>query len=334
METINWGIIGCGDVTEVKSGPAFNKVPNSKLVAVMRRNGEKAKDYAQRHHVEKWYTDAPALINDAAIDVIYIATPPASHLEYMMACIDAGKPVYVEKPMALNHQQSIQMANAAREKGIKVVVAHYRREQPLFKKVKSLIDSGAIGDIRFVNLSYYHPPLGKDELMIEKNAWRVNPSISGGGLFHDIAPHPIDLMYYFFGPATQVTGMAVNQGKQYQADDLVTGSILFENGIVFTGSWCFTASQESVTDACEIIGSEGKIVFSIFSGKSIALFKKKANETFHFNALQHVQQPMIAETVNYFLGLRPDNPCPPEEGAAVMRIIDEMTGTKLFYNPY
>src|SRR4051812_958457 len=100
MKKINWGIIGCGDVTELKSGPAFNKVTNSSLIAVMRRNAAKAKDYALRHNVPKWHNDANKLINDLEVNAIYIATPPSSHEAYALAAINAGKPVYVEKPMA------------------------------------------------------------------------------------------------------------------------------------------------------------------------------------------------------------------------------------------
>ncbi|WP_317169575.1 Gfo/Idh/MocA family oxidoreductase [Mucilaginibacter humi] len=62
-------------MTEKKSGPAFNKVPNSKLIAVMRRNAEKAADYAQRHNVGKWYADAEQLMNDGGINSVYVATP-------------------------------------------------------------------------------------------------------------------------------------------------------------------------------------------------------------------------------------------------------------------
>src|SRR5450755_1797430 len=132
MQKVNWGIIGCGDVTEVKSGPAFNKVKNSALVAVMRRDAEKAKDYAQRHHVPKWYDDASNLINDPDVNAIYIATPPSSHEEYTLAAIAAGKPVYVEKPMSVNFASAIKMMNAANEKNTKLVIAHYRHEQPYF----------------------------------------------------------------------------------------------------------------------------------------------------------------------------------------------------------
>jgi predicted dehydrogenase len=140
MKKINWGIIGCGDVTEIKSGPAFNKVKNSSLVAVMRRDVEKAKDYALRHHVPKWYANARSLINDPEVNAIYVATPPSSHEEYTLAAINAGKPVYVEKPMTVNFASANKMANAAKEKNIKLSVAHYRREIPIFKKIKTLLE--------------------------------------------------------------------------------------------------------------------------------------------------------------------------------------------------
>src|SRR5215203_4739288 len=149
-KTINWGIIGCGDVTEVKSGPAFNKVPQSKLVAVMRRNAEKAKDYARRHGVEKWYSDATSLINDPNVNAIYIATPPLNHEEYTIEALKAGKPVYVEKPMAIDAVAAGRMSTIAKQTGIKLCVAHYRRQQPLFLKIKSLLEEKAIGNVRLV----------------------------------------------------------------------------------------------------------------------------------------------------------------------------------------
>ncbi len=319
MHIINWGIIGCGDVTEIKSGPAFNKVPNSALVAVMRRNAGKAADYAKRHLVPTWYDDAEALINDPSVNAIYIATPPDSHEAYALAAIQAGKPVYVEKPMTLNYLSAQKIAAAANENNVKLVVAHYRREQPIFKKIKSLLQDKAIGDVRLVELTFYKPAFSQTELANTQVAWRVNPAISGGGLFHDLAPHQLDLMYYFFGPVEKINGMALNQSRKYEADDLVVGNMLFKNGVVFNGIWCFNAAES--TDSCSIIGSNGSIHFNIFGGNKITLNSNGDTQAFSFEPLQHVQQPMIAKTVQYFLG-QTENPCSGDEGAAVMQMID------------
>ena len=323
MQKINWGIIGCGDVTEIKSGPAFNKVPNSALVAVMRRDAAKAADYAKRHNVPQWYDDADKLINDPNVNAIYIATPPGSHEAYALAAINAGKPVYVEKPMSLNYEAAKNIAAVAKAKKIKVAVAHYRREQPFFKKIKQLLLDGVIGDVRLARIELYKSPLTKQELSTTHHAWRVDPAIAGGGLFHDLAPHQLDLMHYFFGPVQKAIGIATNQAANYAADDLVAGNILFKNGVMFSGTWCFNAA--ATTDNCEIVGSNGSIYFSVFGGNTITVIAKGIREIFSFDALEHVQQPMIEKVVEYFLGQSP-NPCSGEEGAEVMRLIDAFTG--------
>jgi predicted dehydrogenase len=324
METIRWGIIGCGDVTEIKSGPAFNKVSNSSLVAVMRRDAEKAKDYAIRHNVPKWYNNAIELINDEEVNAIYIATPPAYHEEYAIAAINAGKPVYIEKPMALNFESANMIAKVAAEKNIKVSVAHYRRGQPLFNKVKQLINEETIGEIRFARLQFYKKQLPLEALDVPKVAWRINPAIAGGGLFHDIAPHPLDLMYWFFGDIKKASGYSANQSKFYNADDIVSGNILFKSGVIFNGLWCFNVADENVKDLCEIQGSQGKIRFPIFEHKKIEIIRNGKTEEILFEPLEHVQQPLIQKIVDYFLNKGP-NPTSPEVGAKVMWLLDEFT---------
>ncbi|MDP4149554.1 MAG: Gfo/Idh/MocA family oxidoreductase [Bacteroidota bacterium] len=323
MQKINWGIIGCGDVTEVKSGPAFNRVKNSSLVAVMRRNAEKAKDYAHRHGVPRWYADAGQLINDPEVNAIYVATPPSSHEQYALAAIRAGKPVYVEKPMAVDLGAARRMAKAAADANGKLVVAHYRRRQPRFRKVKQLIDDSAIGKVLLVRLELTKPPMTPEERANPNYGWRVVPEIAGGGLFHDLGTHQLDLMYYFFGPAAEIAGHAVNQGNQYPVPDLVAGSILFQNGIAFSGTWCFNASRQSEKDHCVIIGTEGTISFPIFSGDSLLVEAAGESKVFRFDPLPHVQQPMIEATVRYFLGEGP-NPDSGMEGAEIMRWIEAL----------
>jgi predicted dehydrogenase len=323
METINWGIIGCGDVTEIKSGPAFNKVANSKLVAVMRRDSLKAKDYARRHGVEVWYDDAQKLIDDPQVNAVYIATPPSSHEEYTILALKAGKPVYVEKPMTTDAASAQRMLQTSIDTDVKLSVAHYRREQPRFKKMKELIDANEIGDIRLVNLQCIEPPRSSSPTEF----WRIDPAISGGGMFHDLAPHQLDIMQYFFGKHKQATGRSFNSSKLYAADDLVIGSIVFENGVVFNGNWCFTASPGEAKDLIEIIGSEGRISFSIFSSHHFTLSKNGREEVFTFEDLPHVQQPMIEAVVKYFLD-QGSNPSTAENAVETMHIIDAFTGAK------
>ncbi len=322
MNKITWGIIGCGDVTEVKSGPAFNLVPNSELAAVMRRDGAKAADYAQRHHVRKWYSNASDLINDDEINAVYIATPPAYHEAYTLEAFNAGKPVYVEKPMALDSAECTRMMEAAEKYSCKLSVAHYRRAQPKFLKILSLLKEKAIGDIVSADIHFsqaYQPGT--------ENTWRTNPAISGGGLFHDLAPHQLDLMLYFFGRPLMTEGNSLNRANLYDADDYVSAHLLFNEGIKFIGHWDFNARIEDENDICEIIGTNGIIRFSIF-GSLCELIINSQTEVLNFDHLAHVQQPMIEQVVNYFLN-KGSNPCSAADAVQVMKMIDTVTGKRI-----
>ena len=161
MDQVRWGIIGCGSVTEVKSGPALYKAEGSSLVAVMRRQGALAEAYARRHGVPCWYDDAQALIDDPSVNAVYVATPPSTHCEYTQRAAQAGKPVYVEKPMARTHAECQAMIAACREAGVPLFVAYYRRMLPRFRKIKALIDEGAIGEVRTVSVTLYQHPHGQ-----------------------------------------------------------------------------------------------------------------------------------------------------------------------------
>ncbi len=319
QQFVKWGIIGCGNVTELKSGPAFNKVPNSSLIAVMRRDELLVKDYAQRHQVPKWYTDADALINDPDINAIYIATPPRFHEAYAIASMKAGKSVYVEKPMALDLKACMRMQEVSQSTGIKLVVAHYRRALPMFLKVKQLLSEGTIGTIRTVRIGFMQPDKST-KITQTANNWRVDPSMAGAGLFYDLAPHQLDLLVYFFGKAINARGMAVNQAGLYSAEDLVTGLALLSNKILFTGTWCFSVAEHMVQDDFEIFGSTGKISFPVF-GNQITLETNEGIVTIPFQHPTHIQQPMIEKIVAYFLS-KGENPCSAINAMESMQIME------------
>jgi predicted dehydrogenase len=318
---IQWGIIGCGDVTEVKSGPAFNKVAGSKLVAVMRRNGEKARDYALRHGVPKWYDDAASLINDPEVNAVYVATPPGSHMEYTLMAAAAGKPVYVEKPMALDYHECKQMIRACASQDVPLFVAYYRRCLPNFVKIKQLLDDKIIGEVRFANVQLYFPPIQADENNLP---WRLDPAISGGGLFYDLASHQLDLLDYFFGPVSSAKGQVANQAKLYPAEDLVCASLAFSSGILGSGIWCFTVAQKDRLDRGEIVGSKGKITFSFFDlDVPVMVETDTGAQVLSFPMPQHVQQPLIQTIVDELQGTG-KSPSTGSSAARTARVMDEI----------
>lgn len=320
MKIINWGIIGCGDVAEIKSGPAFKKVENSKLIAVMRRNGEKAKDFAERHQVPFWYNSVDELLQNKEINAVYIATPPSTHLEIAKKCLAAKKFVYLEKPMTLNFYEAKELDKTV-TKNNKLVVAHYRRNLPAFIKVKELIDTNAIGKIFFADIQILQSRTNNVIAKTEVN-WRLQPETSGGGYFHDIAPHQIDLMYHYFGEIENAQGFSTSFLNN-KVHDLVNGIIHFKNGIQFRGIWNFNAAEKDVKDECKIYGEKGTITFS-FYGENVFLTTNKNKEVFSYKNPEHVQQPMIEQTVNYFLN-DVKNPCSIESGLTVMKILDAFT---------
>ncbi|MGA0555250.1 Gfo/Idh/MocA family protein [Larkinella sp. VNQ87] len=325
MDQIRWGIIGCGNVTEVKSGPAFNKVPNSTLVAVMRRDGELAADYAFRHGVPKWYDDAEALIHDPEVNAVYIATPPGSHTDYAIQALRAGKPVYVEKPMARNAAECDAMNQVSRETGVPLFVAYYRRSLDYFLRVKELIDRKIIGDIRFVDIHLHYQPYAEEVGEGARPRWRVFPEISGGGHFHDLASHQFDFLEYALGPIKTARGFSRNQAGLYEADDIVVANFEFESGVLGLGSWCYTVNKEQRIDEAYLIGSAGKITFSFFEKFDIKVETDSGTEVYTIPYPQHVQQPLIETIVK---ALRGEGTCPStgETGARASLIMDWITG--------
>ncbi|MNI09494.1 1,5-anhydro-D-fructose reductase [compost metagenome] len=321
MKAIHWGIIGCGSVTEVKSGPAFQKAEYSELVAVMRRDGALAEDYARRHQVPKWTNQAEIVINDSEVDAIYVATPPASHMEYVLAASQAGKPVYVEKPMAMNLKQCEEMIAACNIANVPLYVAYYRRALPRFLQVKEWLDTGRIGEVRGVNTVHLSKP-SESELRRESSSWRTNPALSGGGHFHDVASHTLDLLDYLLGPIDQVQGQSANQAGLYEADDIVSGVYRFQSGVIGTGLWCFTSNEYK--EYTEIIGSHGKIVFSTFTEAPIQLINVDGEQSLIIPNPPHIQQPLIQTIVNELLGL---GICPStgESASRTNRVMEQIT---------
>jgi len=321
--TVKWGIIGCGDVTEIKSGPAFQKVNHSELIAVMRRNGKKAADYAKRHDVPKWYDDANKLINDPDINAIYVATPPDTHAEYAIKSMKAGKPVYVEKPMALNASECQQMIDVSRQTGIPLYVAYYRRALPYFVKLKELLDKNAIGDIKTINIKLHWPAYPEE--LTGNPGWRVYPSISGGGHFHDLASHQFDFLEFAFGPIKEVKGIKTNQADLYPAEDAVSAIFLFKSGVIGTGSWCFTVPEKQTMEVTEIVGSKGRISFSFFGNTILHIDTETLSEDFDIPHPKHVHQPLVDMVVK---ALRGEGTCPStgQTGIRATFLLDQIVG--------
>jgi predicted dehydrogenase len=295
--TVRWGILGCGNVCEVKSGPAFQRARGSELVAVMRRDRAKAEDFARRHGVPAFYDDADALLADPRVDAVYVATPPGSHLELAVKVAAAGKPCYVEKPMARSHAECLRMVQAFELRNLPLFVAYYRRALDRFVKAKELIDSGRLGEILGIEVRY----ASDAQLRLDRAdlPWRLQAEQAGGGLFVDLASHTLDVLDFWFGPLQGVTGEAVQVAAACDVEDRVTLCFSTRLGARGSGEWNFCASTPE--DAIIVTGSQATLRMSTFGEHAVELDTGSEVESFRLPNPAHIQQPLIQSTVDALL---------------------------------
>jgi 1,5-anhydro-D-fructose reductase (1,5-anhydro-D-mannitol-forming) len=329
--SIRWGIIGCGDVCEVKSAPALYKVPGSSVSIVMRRDGAKAADFARRHGIARSTSDAQAVIEDAQVDAVYIATPPGSHLEYALRVAEAGKPCYLEKPMARSAAECQQLVDAFARARQPLFVAYYRRGLPRFRKVQELIESGRLGRLLAVSHVYQGraqaPKPGPPSAA--PAGWRESVEDSGGGLFLDLGSHVVDLLEFLLGKLSRVTGFAARRSTAPGLlaanaalglpEDTVVLSFASESGVLGTVRHQFHTSASS--DRLELVGTLGTLSASVFGQEPLELRTierpgaSEQVERIEVEQPAHVHQPLVESIVRQ---LREEGTCP-STGASALR---------------
>lgn len=320
LEHVRWGILGCGDVCERKSGPPMYRIAHSSLTAVMRRDREKAMDFARRHGAPKFYDDAEQLIADPDVDIVYVATPPDSHRELTLRVLAAGKPVYVEKPMAMSHAECLEMIAASERAGRKLFVAYYRRALPYFLKIKELLQEGVIGTPQTAEIRYLRPAAPRD-LDPENRPWRLLREVGGEGYFCDMAPHTLDILDFLLGEIEDARGDTANLGGHYDVADTVTALLRFRSGVRGTGLWCFASPAEAAEDTVLITGSRGQIRFGTFSFAPVEILTEQGVRTCPAASPEFIQEPLIRTIVDELRGV---GACPSTgvSAARTSRIMD------------
>lgn len=295
---IRWGIVGCGQVCEVKSGPAFQKAEGSELVAVMRRDAALAHDFARRHAVPIVHTSAEALIRDPHVDAVYVATPPGSHCEVALQVAAAGKPAYVEKPMARNYAECVRMRETFERAGLPLFVAYYRRALDRFGKAKQVLDSGMLGELSRVDVRYTSN--GQSRLDPSNLPWRVRAEQSGGGLFLDLASHILDVLDFLLGPLQNIVGEAENASRTSLVEDRVTMRFTTLAGASGSATWDFTSA--TYVDTIVFEGGLGTLRLATFGDGPIEVATAAGIETFSLPNPRHIQQPLVQSIVNALQG--------------------------------
>jgi predicted dehydrogenase len=283
---ISWGVIGVGDVTEVKSAPVVFQAEDSAVVHVMRRDAGRASDFAERHGIDRWSTDAQAVIDDPDVTAVYVATPTATHAEYAIAAARAGKHVLVEKPMAMSSEECRRMVEAAGDAGVRLWVAYYRRALPRFDTIRRLLAEGTLGRLLSVQTTWRKPT--------DFTGWRWDPRVNRGGEFYETACHTLDVLDLILGPASQPTSTV---SRDMHA---VSASYRFGD-VVGSGAWTFgtpDALEETI-----LVGDEGTLTFSSFTPTPIRVVTGTGTETYEVGDPAHVHGPLVATILDELRGV-------------------------------
>jgi 1,5-anhydro-D-fructose reductase (1,5-anhydro-D-mannitol-forming) len=311
---IRWGIIGCGDVAEYKSGPPLYRTPGSELVAVARRDGIKAADFARRHGARRFYTDAAALVADPEINAVYIASPHGMHLEHASLAARAGKIVLCEKPMGTNTAEAQAIVDISKEHRVSLTVAYYRRFWPITRVIRRLIGEGAIG-----HLLQAHVQLADYFTIDPARPWLTNRAASGGGALVNAGSHWIDLIRFLIGEVSEVDAYSLHT-RDWETEDTVSALLQTSEGVPVQLN--ITLQSPVNINEIELIGTEGKIHAGPYGEGLWTVYRRdRQPETVQFQHSGPAHSEMISELVSRLLDGQP-SPLPGEEAVSAWRTME------------
>lgn len=312
-KTIRWGIIGCGDVAEHKSGPPLYRTPGSELVAVMRRDAAKAQDFATRHNAKRWYTDAAALIADDDVNAVYIASPHYLHRAHATMAAEAGKIVFCEKPMGTSARDAQAIVDVCKANRVPLTVAYYRRYWPSVRAVKRMLNEGAVGEIISARVQ-----LSDFFVLDSARPWLTSKKMAGGGALANAGSHWIDLARFLIGEIAEVS--AYCESKNYEVDESVVALMRTCDGVPVS----FNATWQSPLriNEIEIIGTKGKLVAGPLSEGQYSLYlPDRVPEVRQFFNSGPAHTELVNELVTRLQNGKP-SPIPGEEAVADWRVME------------
>lgn len=244
--TYKWGILGPGKIAH-RFADAVRNVPGSSIYAVASRDQERAEAFAAKHSAPVVYESYRMLVEDPAVDIVYIATPHAFHEAQTLLCLEHKKAVLCEKPMSVNYASTLKMALAARANNTFLMEAMWTRFMPATLKVLELVQSGKIGEVKCVRGDF------GDQFSFDP-ASRVYDLKLGAGSILDIGIYPLFLILLLLGKPDQITSVA--HLAETGADDLASALLYYKSGKI--GSM-LSSTIVHTPIAAEVIGTEGTI---------------------------------------------------------------------------
>jgi len=253
MASFKWGIIGFGTFCDKRMGPAIVGSPHNELIAIMNRNINKAKHYAEKYELEYYYDSPEEIVNNRSLDAVYIATPTYQHHSCVCMAAEQGLHALCEKPMAISLEEAQEMIAVCKKKKVKFMIAHMQRFHSCHQWVKNCIKKDRIGEIMSIKAKgeYYHSQ--------EATAWRYIPAFSGGYAIIDAGIHIVDLLRYLTDREVYEVNALINTGPHpFPIDIISVISMRLDNGILCTIN--LSVVNKFPVSGFEISGTDGRLV--------------------------------------------------------------------------
>ncbi len=313
-QVVRWGIIGVGNVAEFKSGPALMQAPGSTVVAVMRRDAEKARDFAVRHGIPRWYIDIDALLADPEVDAVYVASPHHLHLAHVTRAAQAGKAILCEKPVGVSTAEAQTVVDACRAASVPLSVAYYRRYWPVVQEMRRLLADGAIGEVVQARVQ-----LADHYLPDPQRTWLTEPEQAGGGALANAGSHWIDLVRYLMGDVVEVTAACAGHFGGFKTEDTIGVQMRLASQALV--SLNVTLCSPAAVNEFDIAGTEGRLFAGPLSDGRLMLQRgNREPEALHFPRSDAAHMELVTEVVRRLSAGEP-SPIPGEEAVAVWQIM-------------
>lgn len=290
MDTLRFGLIGCGDIAQKRVAPALRDSEYCELIAVSRAQSSLAETFARQFGAKRWYADWRELLNDEEIDAVYIATPVNLHAEQAIAAAERGKHVLCEKPMALNVTECDRMIHACKSSGVGLGVAYYRHFYPVVRRIKEIIDSGEIGTPIVCQINAFE---WFDPEPTNPRRWLLNRQQSGGGPMFDFGCHRIEVLLNLFGSVVRLEATKSNEFFKREVEDVATALFQFERGTSATLTVAHSARESQ--DTLDIFGSTGSIHVPVLNAGLLRVLSESGERTESHPPAMNLHMPLIED---------------------------------------
>jgi predicted dehydrogenase len=296
MRKLRWGLVGTGDIAEKRVAPALAQASGSELLAVSRRQADRAEEFARRFGAPRWHARWEDLVHDPDVDAVYVATPVSLHAPIAVAAAEAGKHVLCEKPMALSVAECDRMIAAADAAGVKLGIAYYRHLYPIVLRMKALLADGVIGApvVAQVNaFERFDPPAD------HPRAWFLDPEVAGGGPMFDFGCHRLEVLLNLLGPVAGVEGVLTRAAFTRRVEDTGAAVLRFSTGCL--GTVTVTHAAVESQDTLHLFGTEGSIHVPKLNGAELRIVRGAGEVVESHPAPENLHQPLIEQFVHAVL---------------------------------